>query len=157
MAKQDPVSEPDTTKTKVFVGGLAWETTSVTLERYFEQFGEIVEAVVIVNRFNGRSKGYGFVTYQDSAAAEKATGEPNPVIDGRRTNCVMAAQGAKKRHPNSRYYKPAFYVVYGQPPYGYPAEYGYQPVMCVPGNNYPPAMMYEPPPMAYPEEDGQAA
>ncbi|KAG1326807.1 putative RNA-binding protein 38 [Cocos nucifera] len=51
----------DTTFTKVFVGGLAWETQSETLRRHFEQFGEILEAVVISDKNTGRSKGYGFI------------------------------------------------------------------------------------------------
>lgn len=52
----------DTTYTKVFVGGLAWETESATMRRYFEQFGDILEAVVITDKNTGRSKGYGFVS-----------------------------------------------------------------------------------------------
>jgi len=51
----------DTTYTKIFVGGLAWETKRDSLKRYFDQFGEILEAVVITDRVTGRSKGYGFV------------------------------------------------------------------------------------------------
>lgn len=51
----------DTTFTKIFVGGLAWETQRDTMRRYFEQFGEILEAVVITDKNTGRSKGYGFV------------------------------------------------------------------------------------------------
>lgn len=52
----------DTTFTKVFVGGLAWETRSETMRRYFEQFGDIIEAVVITDKNTARSKGYGFVS-----------------------------------------------------------------------------------------------
>jgi RNA recognition motif-containing protein len=51
----------DTTYTKVFVGGLAWETQRDTMRNYFEQFGDILEAVVITDKNTGRSKGYGFV------------------------------------------------------------------------------------------------
>ena len=51
----------DTTYTKVFVGGLAWETQKDTMKNYFEQFGDILEAVVITDKATGRSKGYGFV------------------------------------------------------------------------------------------------
>lgn len=51
----------DTTYTKVFVGGLAWETQRETMKHYFDQFGEILEAAVIVDKNTGRSKGYGFV------------------------------------------------------------------------------------------------
>lgn len=81
----------DTTFTKVFVGGLAWETQSETLHQYFEQFGEILEAVVITDKHTGRSKGYGFVTFRDPDSARRACADPNPVIDGRRANCNLAS------------------------------------------------------------------
>lgn len=51
----------DTTFTKVFVGGLAWETPTHEMRIYFEQFGEILEAVIITDKDTGKSKGYGFV------------------------------------------------------------------------------------------------
>lgn len=60
LSGRQPVG--DTTNTKIFVGGLAWETQNETLRRYFEQFGEIIEAVVINDKHTGRSKGYGFVS-----------------------------------------------------------------------------------------------
>uniref|UniRef100_A0A803LZ98 RRM domain-containing protein n=1 Tax=Chenopodium quinoa TaxID=63459 RepID=A0A803LZ98_CHEQI len=50
----------DTTLTKVFVGGLAWETPKQALYEHFEKFGEILEAVIISDKITGRSKGYGF-------------------------------------------------------------------------------------------------
>lgn len=53
----------DTTLTKVFVGGLAWETQKETLREHFEQYGEILEAVIISDKLTGRSKGYGFVRF----------------------------------------------------------------------------------------------
>ncbi|KAF8014993.1 hypothetical protein BT93_H0707 [Corymbia citriodora subsp. variegata] len=83
----------DTTYTKVFIGGLAWETRSEALHRHFEQFGEILEAVVITEKNSGRSKGYGFVTFQDPESAWRACADPTPVIDGRRTNCNLASLG----------------------------------------------------------------
>ncbi|KAK9026133.1 hypothetical protein V6N11_038979 [Hibiscus sabdariffa] len=83
----------DTTYTKVFVGGLAWETQSETLHRCFEQFGEILEAVVITDKNTGRSKGYGFVTFRDPEAASRACADPTPIIDGRRANCNLASLG----------------------------------------------------------------
>ena len=52
----------DTTFTKVFVGGLAWETHKEGMRAYFEPFGDILEAVVITDKNTGRSKGYGFVS-----------------------------------------------------------------------------------------------
>uniref|UniRef100_A0A3Q7GB99 RRM domain-containing protein n=1 Tax=Solanum lycopersicum TaxID=4081 RepID=A0A3Q7GB99_SOLLC len=83
----------DTTFTKVFVGGLAWETQSDTLRRFFEQFGEILEAVVITDKNTGRSKGYGFVTFRDPESTRRACADPAPIIDGRRANCNLASLG----------------------------------------------------------------
>ncbi|KAL6956453.1 hypothetical protein U1Q18_045327 [Sarracenia purpurea var. burkii] len=83
----------DTTYTKVFVGGLAWETQSDTMRRYFDQFGEILEAVVITDKHTGRSKGYGFVTFRDPESARRACADPTPIIDGRRANCNLASLG----------------------------------------------------------------
>ncbi|KAF8729879.1 hypothetical protein HU200_017340 [Digitaria exilis] len=83
----------DTTLTKVFVGGLAWETPSDGLRQHFEVYGEILEAVVITDRETGRSKGYGFVIFRDPESAAQAVQNPNPVIAGRRANCNIAAFG----------------------------------------------------------------
>ncbi|XP_035823846.1 uncharacterized protein [Zea mays] len=83
----------DTTLTKVFVGGLAWETPSEGLRQHFDVYGEILEAVVITDRETGRSKGYGFVIFRDPDAAARAVQNPNPVIAGRRANCNIAAFG----------------------------------------------------------------
>jgi len=89
--------EVDTTLTKVFVGGLAWQTKSETLQKHFSQYGDILEAVVIMDKNTGRSKGFGFVTFADGDSAQRATANPNPVIDSRRANCNLAALGLTRR------------------------------------------------------------
>lgn len=55
--------EEDTKFTKLFVGGIPYHSADETLKEYFEQFDEIVEAVIIRERNSQRSKGYGFVSY----------------------------------------------------------------------------------------------
>ncbi|KAK8642775.1 hypothetical protein V6N13_012107 [Hibiscus sabdariffa] len=89
----------DTTFTKVFVGGLAWETPTDEMRRYFEQFGEILEAVIITDKNTGKSKGYGFVTFLDPESARRACVEPNPVIGERRANCNIASLGRPRPSP----------------------------------------------------------
>ncbi|KAI4388524.1 hypothetical protein MLD38_000844 [Melastoma candidum] len=141
----------DTTYTKVFVGGLAWETQNDTLRQHFEPFGDILEAVVIVDKSTGRSKGYGFVTFREPEAAGKACVDPTPVIDGRRANCNLACLGRTRppaapgrprssasyvgiSQPRARgtlagnygYQQPVYYSYhqgYGYPTYGY-SSYG---------------------------------
>ncbi|KAK7310650.1 hypothetical protein RJT34_08275 [Clitoria ternatea] len=118
----------DTTYTKVFVGGLAWETQSETMRRYFEQFGEILEAVVITDKNTGRSKGYGFVTFRDPEAARRACADPTPVIDGRRANCNLASLGRPRPPmPYGRIRPASPYVGNLQPARGaYVGGFGYQ-------------------------------
>ncbi|GLJ54164.1 hypothetical protein SUGI_1160710 [Cryptomeria japonica] len=101
----------DTTFTKVFVGGLAWETQKETMRRYFQQFGEILEAVVITDKNTGRSKGYGFVTFRDPESAVRACVDPSPIIDGRRANCNLASLGATRSRPSTPQHGGRFRVV----------------------------------------------
>nr|GMD38596.1 probable RNA-binding protein ARP1 isoform X1 [Ipomoea batatas] len=89
----------DTTLTKVFVGGLAWETPLEAMREHFEKYGEILEAVIISDKLTGRSKGYGFVTFKDAESARKACADPSPLINGRRANCNLASLGARRPKP----------------------------------------------------------
>ncbi len=69
---------------KLFVGSLSWNTTDRDLADAFAKFGEITEAKVITDRDSGRSRGFGFVTFEDAAAADKAIAEMNGTqLDGR--------------------------------------------------------------------------
>ena len=69
---------------KLFVGGLSWGTTDDGLRAAFESFGEVVEAKVVQDRDTGRSRGFGFVTFADDAAATRAIEEMNGVeLEGR--------------------------------------------------------------------------
>lgn len=49
-------------KTRIFVGGLKFESEAIVLDEYFSTFGKIKEAVVIKDRITKLSKGYGFVS-----------------------------------------------------------------------------------------------
>lgn len=76
---------------KLFVGGLSWGTDDASLRAAFAQFGEIVEAKVVTDRDTGRSRGFGFVSYTDEAAAESARAKMNgATLDGRAIKVDMA-------------------------------------------------------------------
>ncbi len=60
---------------KLFVGGLPFSTTDEELAQAFGQHGTVASAVVIKDRETGRSKGFGFVEFEndeEGKAAEKA-------------------------------------------------------------------------------------
>jgi RNA recognition motif-containing protein len=81
---------------KLFVGSLSWDTNDEGLRNAFSVHGEISEAVVITDRDTGRSRGFGFVTFDDDEAADKAVAALNGTeLDGR-TIRVDVAQ-AKQR------------------------------------------------------------
>ena len=82
---------------KLFVGSLSWGTNDEALRDAFAVHGEIQEAVVITDRDTGRSRGFGFVTFEDDDAADKAVAALNGTeLDGR-TIRVDVAQ-AKQRN-----------------------------------------------------------
>ena len=84
--------------TKIYVGNLPFSTGSSELQEMFAGFGEVVEATVIQNKFSGRSKGFGFVTFADDAAAQKAIAEMNGKdVQGR----ALTVNEAKPMEPRS--------------------------------------------------------
>lgn len=69
---------------KLFVGGLSWGTTDQGLSTAFAQYGDVLEAKVIMDRETGRSRGFGFVTFSDPGAADRAIAEMDGAdLDGR--------------------------------------------------------------------------
>ncbi len=69
---------------KLFVGGLAWATTDDGLRSAFERFGPLTEAKVIHDRDTGRSRGFGFVTFEAASDAATAMDEmDDSELDGR--------------------------------------------------------------------------
>ena len=60
---------------KLYVGNLPWSIDDKALKELFVSYGEITEAVLIKDKFSGRSKGFGFVTFANDADAQKAISE----------------------------------------------------------------------------------
>ncbi len=58
--------------TKLYVGNLDYATTGEQLGELFAQAGTVSEAVVISDKYSGRSKGFGFVTMGNDEEAKKA-------------------------------------------------------------------------------------
>eukprot|EP00118_Oscarella_pearsei_P012609 m.94293 g.94293 ORF g.94293 m.94293 type:complete len:143 (+) comp36812_c0_seq24:138-566(+) len=48
---------------KMFVGGLSWETTESNLKKHFSQFGEVLECNIKMDNTTKKSRGFGFVLY----------------------------------------------------------------------------------------------
>eukprot|EP00277_Geminigera_cryophila_P047580 CAMPEP_0173071612 /NCGR_PEP_ID=MMETSP1102-20130122/9333_1 /TAXON_ID=49646 /ORGANISM="Geminigera sp., Strain Caron Lab Isolate" /LENGTH=273 /DNA_ID=CAMNT_0013940139 /DNA_START=89 /DNA_END=907 /DNA_ORIENTATION=+ len=68
-----PTPQPsgNTTAGKIFIGGLNLDTTEEDLKAFFETFGELTDVVVMRDKQTGRGRGFGFVTFADSANVDK--------------------------------------------------------------------------------------
>ncbi len=82
---------------KLFVGGLPYSFTSDQLAQLFSQVGTVVSANVIIDRFSGRSKGFGFVEMDSDEAAQKAIQTLNGNTIENRSIVVNVARPMEKR------------------------------------------------------------
>ncbi|KAG0494445.1 hypothetical protein HPP92_005439 [Vanilla planifolia] len=94
----------DVEEYRCFIGGLSWSTTDDGLKDAFGKFGRLTEAKVVVDRFSGRSRGFGFVTFDEKGAMEDAIEEMNGMsVDGRSITVDRAQpQGAEKDRDGGR-------------------------------------------------------
>jgi len=76
---------------KIYVGNLSWNTTDETLKAAFSEFGQVVDWIVMRDRNTGRSRGFGFVTFNTDEEVQAAiNGLNNEELDGRRLNVNLA-------------------------------------------------------------------
>jgi cold-inducible RNA-binding protein len=57
---------------KIYVGGLAFQTTEEELKAAFEPFGQVLSVNLVKDRATGQSRGFGFVEMPDTHAALEA-------------------------------------------------------------------------------------
>lgn len=57
---------------KMYVGNLSYDVGENELRELFGSYGAIEDAVIIMDRDTGRSKGFGFVTLEDASQADQA-------------------------------------------------------------------------------------
>lgn len=85
--------------TKLFVGSLPWAVDDQALEDLFKDFGTVTSAKVIMDRDSGRSKGFGFVEFDDDNAAQEAIKSLNGKDMQGRTIVVSEARPLEARPP----------------------------------------------------------
>jgi RNA recognition motif-containing protein len=77
---------------KLYVGNLPFSTTEEDLREMFEQHGPTVSVRVITDRETGRSRGFGFVEFEEESNAQKALEALNGADMGGRSLRVNEAQ-----------------------------------------------------------------
>jgi RNA recognition motif-containing protein len=81
---------------KLFVGNIEWGVNDDQLKELFAAHGEVEEAVIIKDKFSGRPKGFGFVTFVNDEDADKAIEALNDYdLNGRK----LAVNEARPKEP----------------------------------------------------------
>src|SRR3989344_3790160 len=86
---------------KLFVGGIPWATTSDDLQSLFSQYGTVASATVITDKMTGRSRGFGFVEFENDAEADAAIAGQNEKEYNGRTLVVKEARPLEDRPKRS--------------------------------------------------------
>lgn len=87
--------------TKLYVGGIPYSSTSDGLKAHFAQAGNVVSATIIMDKFSGRSKGFGFVEMSTDDEAQNAISMFNGKEFDGRTLTVNEARPMEARPPRS--------------------------------------------------------
>ena len=81
----------------IYVGNLSFKIKEDSLKAMFDEFGEVESAKIIMDRFTGRSKGFGFVEMPNNPEADKAIKSLNgKFIEGKNIKVNPASPGGKR-------------------------------------------------------------
>jgi RNA-binding protein Musashi len=72
----------DSDQGKLFIGGISWETTEEKLKEYFDNYGDVLQTVVMREKTTGRPRGFGFVVFADPSILDRVLQDTH-TIDGR--------------------------------------------------------------------------
>uniref|UniRef100_A0A8C4SAB6 RRM domain-containing protein n=1 Tax=Erpetoichthys calabaricus TaxID=27687 RepID=A0A8C4SAB6_ERPCA len=88
---------------KLFVGGLCFNTNEWSLEDVFCKYGHVSQVVVIKDRETLKSRGFGFVTFENPEDAKDAMIAMNgKSVDGRQICVDQAGKSSRNRSGGSR-------------------------------------------------------
>ena len=86
----------------IFVAKLNFSTNEATLQSKFEEYGEVSSTKIIMDKFTGRSKGYGFVEMPNDDEAQNAINDLNDSELEERTIVVKKAEPRENNRNNRR-------------------------------------------------------
>lgn len=86
-----PKSKSKANKTKkIFVGGVSQETSADEVKAYFNQFGKVEEAVMLMDQQTKRHRGFGFVTFESEEVVDRVCEIHFHTIKNKKVECKKA-------------------------------------------------------------------
>ncbi|XP_072992330.1 uncharacterized protein [Typha latifolia] len=67
---------------KIFIGGLPRDTSMNTFLKHFEKYGQIIDSVIMKDKYTSQPRGFGFITYSDPSVVDKVI-EDTHIINGK--------------------------------------------------------------------------
>jgi len=89
-APQASVSSAEFSSKKIFVGGLSHETDESDFISYFGSYGQVVDCVIMCDPHTRKPRGFGFITYDDSAAVDRVCSNKFHELNGKRVEVKKA-------------------------------------------------------------------
>eukprot|EP00291_Cryptomonas_curvata_P004316 CAMPEP_0172182060 /NCGR_PEP_ID=MMETSP1050-20130122/18181_1 /TAXON_ID=233186 /ORGANISM="Cryptomonas curvata, Strain CCAP979/52" /LENGTH=248 /DNA_ID=CAMNT_0012855447 /DNA_START=6 /DNA_END=748 /DNA_ORIENTATION=- len=86
---------------KIFIGGISWETTEQDLRDHFEPYGTLTDCVVMREKVSGKARGFGFVTFAESSAADSVLAAKHDIL-GRTVEVKAAVPRGEGEAPSGR-------------------------------------------------------
>ncbi|KRX44945.1 RNA-binding protein squid [Trichinella murrelli] len=83
--------------TKIFVGGISWDTNENDLTNHFNQFGDVVHVQVKYDHYTGRSRGFAFVEFATAEACKKALAKKDAELKGKKCEVKPAKSRENKK------------------------------------------------------------
>ena len=80
----------------IYVGNLDYKVEENDLREVFEEYGSISSLKIIMDKYSGRSKGFGFVTMENESEANHAIEKLNGATYENRTMAVNEARPKKE-------------------------------------------------------------
>lgn len=84
----------------IFIAKLDYDTQEADIRDAFEAFGEVSSVKIIMDKFTGRSKGYGFI---EMPSDEEGTEAINNLNDSEMDGRTIVVKKSRPKESNSRY------------------------------------------------------
>jgi len=90
----------ESSNVKLFVGGIAPQIETAELHSFFSKFGDVADAIVMLDTMTGKSRGFGFVTFKEESSAEEVLKNPKFELGGRFVQCKRAQSASTLNRMN---------------------------------------------------------
>lgn len=85
-------------KNRIFIGGLSFSTTESSLRDKLSEYGQVISIRIVRDHETGKSKGFGFATFDDEEGAALAIEKlDNTILDDRRIGVQIAVNRSGNR------------------------------------------------------------